>query len=197
MNTNNTPLQKLDAAPHGDGEEIFYRVRASRRARTMRLTVRPGGILVATRPWGVPISTLEHFIHEKIEWLARAVSRMKQVSVPNAIRDVEHFETNRAQALQFVKDRVDFYNSHYGFSFHTISVRNQRTRWGSCSRKGHLSFNYRLLFLPRAFADYVVVHELCHLKEFNHSKRFWELVGATMPDYRSIRKKLRNSINIA
>ncbi len=72
-----------------------------------------------------------------------------------------------------------------------IGVRNQKGRWGSCSRNGSLNFNFRVVYLPPPLVDYIVVHELCHLGELNHSKKFWSLVSQAVPDYRLMRKKLR------
>jgi len=95
------------------------------------------------------------------------------------------------EALKFVCQRVNHYNQLYDFKFNRISIRNQRTRWGSCSKKGNLNFNYRLLILPQHLADYVIIHELCHLKEMNHSQGFWSLVARVFPNYLEIRKKLR------
>ena len=72
-----------------------------------------------------------------------------------------------------------------------VRISGAKTRWGSCSRKGTINFTYRLMFVPEELADYVVVHELAHLKEMNHSGRFWSVVEQVMPDYRARRKKLR------
>ena len=87
--------------------------------------------------------------------------------------------------------RLSHFNPHCFFKHGSISVRNQSSRWGSCSRRGTLSFNYRLLFLPPHLADYVIVHDLCHQHEMNHSKRFWEIVAQAIHDYLERRKQLR------
>lgn len=100
---------------------------------------------------------------------------------------LKHKEAARALVLA----RIEHFNNYYKLNFKRISIRNQRTRWGSCSRNGNLNFNYKLALIPEYMADYVIVHELCHLKEFNHSKRFWALVGETIPNFSQIRQELR------
>jgi len=98
----------------------------------------------------------------------------------------------KEKARRFINERIDYYNQIYNFKINRISVRNQRTRWGSCSKKGNLNFNYRILLLPQYLADYIIVHELCHLKEMNHSFRFWNLVAHVFPNHLEIRKEFRN-----
>lgn len=105
----------------------------------------------------------------------------------------------RAQAVAFlsglalsrVRDRVDHYLPLVGGSVNRITVRAQRSRWGSCSSKRNLSFNWRLILAPPQCLDYVVIHELCHLTEFNHSRRFWALVEAQMKDYQVWKQYLK------
>lgn len=97
----------------------------------------------------------------------------------------------KIQALDLINSRLEYFNQFYGFKYNKVSVRNQRTRWGSCSNKGNLSFNIKILFLPEKMRDYIIVHELCHLKEFNHSKNFWSLIEKTIPDYKNIHQKIR------
>ncbi len=82
----------------------------------------------------------------------------------------------------------------YGFSFKKVSVRAQKTRWGSCSKAGNLNFNYKIALLPSVIADYIIVHEICHLGAFDHSKKFWDLVALTVPGHKAIRKSLKNII---
>ncbi|MFH1536961.1 MAG: M48 family metallopeptidase [Patescibacteria group bacterium] len=102
-----------------------------------------------------------------------------------------HYLKYKEQARFLIEERLNYFNQFYNHEFCRVSIRNQKTRWGSCSSKGNLNFNYRILFLPRDTADYIIVHELCHLKEMNHSKNFWILVSQTFPNYKYIRKNLR------
>jgi predicted metal-dependent hydrolase len=97
----------------------------------------------------------------------------------------------RDTAEAFVERKVHELNRQYGFTIGRITVRNQKTRWGSCSRKGNLNFNYKLLLIPERLADYVIVHEICHIGEFNHSRKFWDLVWQAIPDYAERRAELR------
>ena len=99
----------------------------------------------------------------------------------------------REQARRFVEGRIKYFNSFYNFKINRIAIKNQSTRWGSCSSKGNLNFNYKIIYLRLALADYLIVHELCHLGEFNHSKKFRDLVSKTIPDYVNINKELRRT----
>jgi predicted metal-dependent hydrolase len=104
------------------------------------------------------------------------------------------FTTNkREEARRFVENRIDYFNNFYNFEINRIAIKNQSTRWGSCSSKGNLNFNYKIIYLRPVLADYLLVHELCHLGELNHSKRFWDLVSKTIPDYVKINKELRRT----
>lgn len=102
-----------------------------------------------------------------------------------------NYLNHKENARAFISERLDYYSKIHGFRFNRVSIRNQRSRWGSCSIKGNLNFNYRILMLPQHLADYIIIHELCHLKELNHSPRFWNLVAQVMPDYLEIKKELR------
>lgn len=99
--------------------------------------------------------------------------------------------TLSARALGRIRQRLDFYIPRIGRSPGRIAIRDQKSRWGSCSQKGNLNFNWKLIMAPPQALDYVVVHELCHLHEFNHSPRFWALVAEQMPEYEAWKKWLK------
>lgn len=100
------------------------------------------------------------------------------------------------KTLILAKERLEYFNTFYNFKYNKVVIRNQKTRWGSCSRKGNLNFNYKIALLPPKSADYIIVHELCHLGEFNHSRNFWNLVSQTVPEYQDIRKSLKKRQNV-
>jgi predicted metal-dependent hydrolase len=102
------------------------------------------------------------------------------------------YQKYKEVARKLVHERLEHFNKHYGFKYGKVAIRNQKSRWGSCSKKGNLNFNYKIALLPPELADYLVVHELCHLGQFNHSRAFWGLVSKAIPDYEICRKKLRN-----
>ena len=103
---------------------------------------------------------------------------------------------HKVAARALVCQKIAQFNAVYNFKVGRVAIRNQRSRWGSCSKLGNLNFNYKIVFLPEPLVDYLVVHELCHLGEFNHSPRFWALVSRTIPDYRARRQALkRNQID--
>lgn len=99
----------------------------------------------------------------------------------------------REQARRFVENRLSFFNKFYNFKINRVAIKNQSTRWGSCSSRGNLNFNYKIIYLRKELADYLIVHELCHLGELNHSKRFWALVKQTVPNFVEINKELRRT----
>lgn len=97
----------------------------------------------------------------------------------------------RAQARALVHARLEHFNQFYNFTYNKVFIKNQRTRWGSCSSNGNLNFNFKIITLAPELQDYLIVHELCHLKEFNHGKAFWDLVALQIPEYETLRKQLK------
>ena len=169
-----------------------YTIRTNSRARRINITVRRNGEILVSKPRWVSEREVERFVARSAAWIARAKARF------DALPKTSKIETSRKEykryknaALHEVERRIRHFNTHYHLRYAHISIRNQKTRWGSCSQRGNLAFNYRLVFLPPHLADYVIVHELCHLREMNHSRAFWAAVAETIPDHLACRKELR------
>lgn len=166
-----------------------YELKRYRRAKYMRISVKPGGRVVVTVPWRVSQSAAVAFVQKQQAWIDRARAKMVQVPLPVGGSAAE-YKKHKAEAHKVLTARLAELNAHYGFSYKRVSIRNQKTRWGSCSKSGTLSFNYKLLLVSPELRDYVLVHELCHTKEMNHSKKFWQLVGQACPNYAQLRAQL-------
>jgi predicted metal-dependent hydrolase len=106
-------------------------------------------------------------------------------------RNRRSYAKHKERARALAHARLAYFNAHYGFSWGRVAIKNHTSRWGSCSRKGNLNFSYQIALLPEALADYIIVHELCHLGEFNHSPRFWALVARACPNHKELRRALR------
>ena len=182
----NLPLRK--------GGEVRYTLRLSKRARGLRLSVAVGGVLTVTAPRAMRQSRIEEFIRRKSEWVLEKIRYFSQFP-PRQVQGRQyrrrHFAEHKTKALTFVQERLEHFNRLYEFRWNKVAIRNQKSRWGSCSRKGNLNFNYKIALLPPHLADYIIVHELCHLRELNHSQKFWALVAHTLPNHRQLRKELR------
>ena len=175
-------------------KKIVYTLHKNKRAHRMRLVVNCDGTVVVTTPYSFEESVAEKFIREKSQWLFSKLAFFKQFKgKPIQGLSKKNYLAYKDEAHRRALERVKYFNSIYNFSFNLISIRNQKTRWGSCSKKGNLNFNYKVALLPERLADYIIVHELCHLAEFNHSKKFWNLVAKTMPDHASLRSELKKS----
>jgi predicted metal-dependent hydrolase len=107
----------------------------------------------------------------------------------------KHFLEHKSPARRAITERCKFFADLYGVQLKRIAIKDTKTRWGSCSKLGNLNFTYKLIFLPKELMDYVVIHEICHLLEFNHSSKFWAQVARTVPHYKKIIKEMQ-SINL-
>lgn len=172
---------------HGSAmEQISYTIRRHPRAKYVRIMVKADARVVVSAPKRVSARFIDTFVREKHSWIVHEQHKLAQQSSaweqPVGVAQ-DSYHSAKARALQFVRERLVILNEHYGYSYGRVSVKQMSSRWGSCSSEGNLSFHYRLLFLPIELADYVIVHELCHLAELNHSQRFWRLVRQSVPDY--------------
>jgi predicted metal-dependent hydrolase len=114
------------------------------------------------------------------------------IQLPRMRRGTKPYREAVERTRALVAERAAYWAALYGIKYGRISIRKQKTRWGSCSRAGNLNFNYRLGFLPFELMDYIVVHELCHIPEPNHSAAFWDLVSEAYPNSRALRAALRS-----
>jgi predicted metal-dependent hydrolase len=175
-------------------KKIEYTLKISKRARRMRLTIYCDGNFVITAPQNMSENIIEQFIVGKSRWIIEKLEYFKSISgqvlVMGSKKDYLKYKD---QTLALTQERIKYFNTTRGFEFNKISIKNQKTRWGSCSKKGNLNFNYKIALLPERLTDYIIVHELCHLKEFNHSQKFWLLVANIIPNYLERRKELRQN----
>ena len=174
-----------------NNQAIKCKIKKSRRAKRARLAVYCDASIVLTVPYYCSNKLVENFIQKNSKWLFAKINSFKKRKFSLIGGGKNDYLENRARAFEIAKQRADYFNSFYNFQFNKISIRNQKTRWGSCSQKRNLNFNYRIIYLPQHIADYIIVHELCHLKEFNHSRKFWNLVSFKIPNYLEIRRELR------
>jgi predicted metal-dependent hydrolase len=173
------------------GETIPYTVRLSALARRITLRVRPGGEVLVSVPRRFAGRSVERFLRIQSAWLLNTYTKLRAIPIQPKKEARREYLALREEARVFVHQRLEYYRHVYGYDFGRVSIRNQATRWGSCSRSGNLSFNYRLVQLPPNLADYIIVHELCHRKELNHSSAFWALVQKAVPNFKSLRVELR------
>lgn len=135
------------------------------------------------------VTEKEKWIKNKLDLMRKRIERREELRIPRGSK--KDFDEKKKIALDFVIQRLDYFNRKYNFSWNQVYVKNLKTRWGSCSAQKNLNFSYKIIYLPKSLADYLIVHELCHLKEFNHSDAFWRLVGKTIPNYLELRSELR------
>lgn len=184
-----------------DGENRWIasdiRIVRSRR-KTISIQIDENLQLTVRAPLRMPDSAVRKFIEERADWIEKNMRKMteRQEALkvePEDILTAEELRGLAKEAAEYIPGRVFFYARLIGVSYGRITIRNQRTRWGSCSGAGNLNFNCLLMLTPPEITDYVVVHELCHRLEMNHSPRFWAEVERVLPDYRRRRKWLKDN----
>ena len=172
---------------------ISYTLKISSKARRMRLAVYCSGAVVVTAPRRMDLSLVERFVTEKATWLAKKIEYFKNIPKTNIPLSKDDLSRYKLQAHELATARLEYFNQFYGFKYKRVCIKSQKTKWGSCSSKGNLNFNFKIALLTPEQADYIIVHELCHLGELNHSRRFWDLVRKTIPNYKQIKLELRRS----
>ena len=171
-------------------------IRSSR--RTVSMELRPNGELLVRAPYFVTNREIQHFVQGNKAWIERKKAKLQNRAPDEASADIlsdEELKKLSEEAKRVLSEKAHRYAGRIGVTFGRISIRHQRTKWGSCSSKGNLNFNCLLMLAPDEVQNYVVIHELCHRKQMNHSPQFWAEVERVMPDYRIQKKWLRDHGN--
>lgn len=177
-----------------DSTDICIKVIRSAR-KSIGLEVAADGSVSARIPGRLSDRELRRFLEEHKEWVFKKLKLLKDRQKNRETSQAVPVEELKAEDIEKIKtrfsERVEHYSGLMGVTYGRITIRNQKTRWGSCSAKGNLNFNYQLYYLPEELLDYVVVHELAHRRHMDHSAAFWEEVGRYCPDYKECRKRLK------
>jgi hypothetical protein len=182
----------------GTGGPIAAEVIFSNR-KTLALQVHPDGRIVIRAPRQTSKREILQFFKEHEEWIRQNQRKLKaradERALARARYDIPSYDSlsdmEKCRIRVHFLERLRFYAAQMGVTYNRVTIRNQKGRWGSCSAKGNLNFNYRLHYLPDELLDYVVVHELAHRIHMNHSASFWAVVEKYMPNYRECRERLK------
>ncbi|MBQ8591846.1 MAG: M48 family metallopeptidase [Lachnospiraceae bacterium] len=195
----NTKSEQYREARYGDVTVPYLLIKSKR--RTYAIEVSPDKGVIIRVPLRTSEKAIATILEERREWIVTHYLKMEQkreqrakAKVGNGYTEVQrqYLEKRyREAAKEYIPKRVDYFVTLTGGSYERITIRDQKTRWGSCSGRGTLSFNWKLMLAPPAILDYVVVHELCHLTHMNHSRDFWQAVELVLPDYKERRQWLK------
>jgi predicted metal-dependent hydrolase len=166
--------------------EIIYSKR-----KTLCLQIKRDGRVIIRCPYRTSKERIESFYNSHLEWVEKKVEAIKNRMVPiNELSDTD-IEQLKRKAWEYIPSRVDYFASIMGVTPANVSINRAKTRFGSCSSKKRLNFSCNVMRYPIEAIDYVIVHELAHIKELNHSKRFWGIVESILPDYKERQKILK------
>lgn len=157
----------------------------------MSIRISRTGEVLVTKPKRVSMAAIKDFIERKKVWIMEKRAYIQTLPQPAPKISRAEMRALKIRAQELVEKRVKHFNQFYNFSYKNISIKNQKTRWGSCSSQKNLNFNCKIALLDPELADYIVVHELCHLAQMNHGPKFWNLVAQTMPEYKKYHIALR------
>lgn len=163
--------------------------------KTLAIEIQRSGAVVVRAPYRLPEKEIWRFLREKEMWIRKYLKQAEEsckTEEDDRKLSREELRELAEAASQTIPSKVKRFAGILGVTYGGITIRCQKTRWGSCSSRGNLNFNCLLMLAPEEVLDYVVVHEVCHRLEMNHSPRFWALVEQLMPDYRTRRKWLKD-----
>lgn len=174
-----------------------YSVKKSK-GRNIRISISRQGEVFLHVPKYMPTFLAKKFLQNKSDWIEKSLEKIKKYNFKNPrTRLIRVTKEKREEARKLVGEKLIFWQKYYidnfniHFSWNRFAIKNTKTRWGSCSSKKNLNFSFRIIFLNESEQDYLIVHELAHLLQMNHSKNFWQLVSLGIPNYKNLRKSLR------
>ena len=164
--------------------------------KTVAIQVNSDLSVTVRAPRSASEKDIEEILKKKEAWISKHIEKIKEAKERFEAEPTEKLTREKVialaeEALKVIPERVEYFAKVIGVTYGKITIRNQKTRWGSCSSKGNLNFNCLLMMAPPEVLDYVVVHELCHRKQMNHSKAFWLEVEKVLPNYKEVRKWLK------
>ena len=161
------------------------------RRKSVGIRVTDGGEVVVRAPLRMSRAEIMRILEGKRDWIEKTLEKVRSRETAPKFTEAELKELSK-QAKKAIPLKVAAWAPKVGVTYGQIAIRKQKTRWGSCSSKGNLNFNCLLMLCPPEVLDYVVIHELCHRKEMNHSPRFWAEVEKLDPDYKAHRQWLKD-----
>ena len=165
--------------------EIIYSIR-----KTISLCVKDGRLVVKA-PLGTSRRRIEEMVASHADWIEKNIIKQRERNAKFDSLTEKDIANLRKLAKRIIPIKVEHFANIMGLKYGRITITSAKTRFGSCSAKGNLSFSYRLMLYPEEAIDYVVVHELAHLVEMNHSSRFYKIIESVLPDYKKRKKLLK------
>lgn len=163
--------------------------------KTLAISITEDAGLMVKAPFSMPEKEIERFINQRLFWIYKQAKRMLAQKEMRPVRTSKEEHMLHEKAEVVLREKTEYYAKMLGVVCQHIRIGDQKTFWGSCSSRGRISYNWHLVLMPDKIQNYVVVHELCHLMEMNHSPKFWSLVEKIIPDYREQRKWLKEHGN--
>jgi len=178
-----------------NGVKIQYKIKNSNKTRNLKISINSEWELILTLPkkqffqsQKKLIKKWEEFMFQKWNWILKHIWKTKNIKLWDNQQD---YLNNKEKAYKLVSDKVKFWSKKMWLSYNNIFIKNQKTKWWSCSSKGNLNFNYKIIYLEAEEQDYLIVHELAHLKYMDHKKEFWDLVCFTLGNQKFRKYKIQ------
>ena len=172
----------------GVGAVLFER---SKRAKHVNISVKPFMMVRVAVPDGLSFKKAEEFVNAKTDWIQRHLDRMKQYEKESNIAPDASVNIDRTKAKRKLTRRLKHLAGKHGFTYNRVFIRNQKTRWGSCSHKNNISLNIKIFRLPEELMDYVILHELAHTRFKNHGNNFWAELDRLVGNGKGMASKLK------